>query len=109
MDDCVLFLEIPDCVLCLVLRTVAKVLASSKQRLHALHFCAKANASFWALLNCLVANITDFDKLLLQSEQTEALDRELALHFNPQIEHLSLPKNVEIITLLCRDFVEGQK
>jgi hypothetical protein len=57
----------------------------------------------------MFAEMIDLVKLLLHSKQTEALDRELALHFIPQIEHLSLPKKLEIMTLLCRDFVEGQK
>ena len=100
MAECVFFLVVPDFALFLALRIVAKVLPSSKQRLHTLHFCARAKESFCAFPNCPIAKITDLVKLHLHSKQMEALDRELALHFNPQIEHLSLPKNVEIITLL---------
>ena len=87
----------------------AKVLASSKQRLQELHFCASDKEHCCVRLRRFMADARAVTGYLRQSLQIAARPWPLAVHFLPHNEHLSLPKKFDIIMVLCFDLVEGQK
>ena len=102
-------LATPVCGVERMLRTVANVLASSKQRLHLLQIPANEWAAVCAVFKSFIADTIAFTGSSRQSWHTAARDRELATHFRPHREHLSLPKKEEIIMVFCLDLVDGQK
>ena len=85
------------CDLCLLmLRTGAKVVKSSKQRLHLRQTCAVIDDSLCTLLIRSMTVCMDRTPSARHDEQTDARSFPCPIQFWPQREHRSDPKNEEI-------------